>query len=234
MDTVTATTNTGTDPLAQLRLLQLVSPALPIGAFAWSRGMESAVELGWIADAGSARAWIGGLLEHTVAALDLPVLLRVHRALARGDRDEAERWAEWVEATRESAELRDESRHVGASLAKLLRDLGIASEHDLAPPISSSHLACFALACVRSAIDERACARGYAFSWLEGQVGAAIKLVPLGQTDGQQLLFAEAGRIEGLVASAAALDDDEIGATAPGLAIASALHETQHTRLFRS
>lgn len=226
--------STITDPRASIRLLQLVSPALPIGAFAYSRGMETAVELGWVRDAVSARAWIDGVLEHSVARLDAPLLLRLHDALSAGDRARAERWCWLADAGRESAELQAESRALGASLARLLRDLGVARSDELAPPIGTSHLACFALACVRWDIDAASAVRAYLWSWLEGQVTAAVKLVPLGQTDGQRTLLALAERIEALSSSASELEDDDIGALTPGLAIASALHETQHTRLFRS
>jgi urease accessory protein len=224
--------STPTDDLAAVRLLQLVSPALPIGAFAYSRGLESAVELGWAHDAASAGEWISGLMRDVQARLEVPVLLRVHRAIVQGDAIAARRWALWLEATRESSELRAESRSLGASLARLLEDLGIAEGID--PAIRGSHTACFALACARSGIDERACARGYLYAWLEGQVSAAIKLVPLGQTDGQRLLYAASAHIDALVTAANEIEDDDVGAIAPGLAIASALHETQHTRLFRS
>jgi urease accessory protein len=216
------------------RLLQLVSPALPIGGFAYSRGLETAVELGWVADATRARAWIGGLLRRNAGTLDAPLLLRLHAAWVAGDRAAVERWARFGDAARESAELQLESRRVGASLARLLRDLDVASTEELASPVGESHLATFALAAARFGLDAPTAARAYLWTWLEAQVTAAVKLVPLGQTDGQRILLALGPELDEVVRDAAALDDSEIGALTPGLALASALHETQHTRLFRS
>ncbi|MDQ3035889.1 MAG: urease accessory protein UreF [Myxococcota bacterium] len=232
--------DTGTPPrapsdrVAGLRLLQLVSPALPIGAFAYSRGLESAVELGWVRDAESARAWIGGVLDRTIARLDAPIVLRLHRSIGGADHEATARWIALADASRESGEMQAESRALGVTFARLLGELGVASAEELAPPIGTSHLACFALACVRWDIEEDDAVRACLWSALEGQVTAALKLVPLGQTDGQRILFAEAARIGALASGAADLADEDLGALAPGLAIASALHETQHTRLFRS
>src|SRR4051812_39584533 len=72
-------------PLPLLRLLQLVSPTLPIGTFAYSQGLEAAVAAGWVRDEAGAAAWIGGLLEGSLAAVDLPLLVRLHRAWTDGD-----------------------------------------------------------------------------------------------------------------------------------------------------
>jgi urease accessory protein len=221
------------DGLSRLRLLQLVSPSLPIGAFAYSRGLEKAVELGWARDELGARAWITGLMEHQLARLDAPVLARMHRALAEGDLESARRWAEWLEAFRETHELREESRAMGRTLARLLRDLGLATPTELAP-LASCHLACFALAAVRLGLDTEATLDGALWAFLEGQTTAAVKLVPLGQTAGQRMMLSLATSIPALRRLALSLDDDAIGSALPGLALASALHETQHTRLFRS
>ena len=219
--------------LSRLRLLQLVSPSLPIGAFAYSRGLEKAVELGWARDEASARAWISGLMEHQLARLDAPVLARMHRALARGDMESARDWALWLEACRETHELREESRAMGRTLSRLLRELGLATPAELAP-LEGSHLACFALAGVRLGIEVEALLDGALWAFLEGQTTAAVKLVPLGQTAGQRLVLALATSIPALRRLALSLDDDALGSALPGLALASALHETQHTRLFRS
>ncbi len=214
------------------RLLQLVSPALPVGGYTYSRGLETAVERGWVTDEAQTRAWIAGLLEHSVATLDGPLVVRLHRALTSGDMAAALRWARLADATRETAELQAESRQTGRALVRLLVDLELVE----APPapIREAHVAAFALAAVALELETSDALRGFLWTWLEGTVAAAIKLVPLGQTAGQRILLHLGPELERAAERAAALPDDALGALAPGLALASALHETQHTRLFRS
>jgi urease accessory protein len=216
------------------RLLQLVSPALPIGAFAYSQGLEAAVTAGWVRDEGSARDWIRGLLDASLAALDLPVLARLHAAWGAGDGAAVERWNALLLASRATAELAAEDRHLGAALARLLDGLGVGGAAPFAPRTDVAHATMFALAAVRWDVPARAACEGFAFAWAEAQVSAAVRLVPLGQSSGQRALLALGDAVPAAAARALALDDDGIGAAAPGLAIASARHETQYSRLFRS
>jgi urease accessory protein len=215
---------------ARLWLWQLLSPALPIGAFAYSRGLEYAVQAAWVRDEAAALQWIGGQLRHSVSGLEIPVFARLYRAYAAGDSDGVGYWNGWLLATRESAELRAEDRCLGAALARLLCDLGI---EDARQP-GTSFAAAFALATQRFGIALEEAALAYAFVWCEQLVAAAVKLVPLGQTAGQRLLLGLGAMIPDVVRGGLALGDEDIGANAPGLGIASALHETQYTRLFRS
>jgi urease accessory protein len=211
------------------RLWQLVSPALPVGAYSYSQGLEYAHYAGSVHDADSALAWIGDVLELSVARLDLPLLLRAHAAASAGDAATLRRLSRELEARRETAELRLEDLAMGQALTQLFAGLG-----EPLPERRLTFACAFAAAAARWSIAaEDACA-GYAWAWCEAQVAAAVKLVPLGHTAGQRLLLALGERIPACVATAAALDDGEIGASLPGLAIASALHETQYTRLFRS
>jgi len=214
------------------RLLQLVSPALPVGGYTYSRGLETAVEREWVTTEAETRAWIAGLLEHSLATLDGPLVLRFHRALLAGDSAAALRWARVVDATRETAELQAESRQTGRALVRLLVDLELTEPPP--DPIRDAHVAAFALAAVALGLDESDALHGFLWTWLEGTVAAAIKLVPLGQTAGQRILLQLGPELEHAAERAAALPDEALGALAPGLALASALHETQHTRLFRS
>ena len=214
------------------RLLQLVSPTLPIGGYTYSRGLEAAVERGWVVDEASSRAWIGGLLDHAQARLDAPLVARLHRCLERGDRPAADCWARFADATRETSELQAESRATGRALVRLLVDLGL-----VAPPsdaVRNAQVAAFALAAVALDLSLQEALRGYLWTWLEASVAAAIKLVPLGQTAGQRILLRLGPAVEAAAERAELLPDDELGALVPGLALASALHESQHTRLFRS
>ena len=216
-----------------LHAIRLACPSLPIGAYAYSQGLEYAVECGWVSDKESAEAWISGLLCTTIARFDVPLLSRLFVAFQRGDWDAAMRYDQWVLAGRETAELQNEERRLGAALVKLLVDLGHL-EADSHPAPECGYLAAFALAGVRLGLGAPATLVSYCFAWLEHQTSAVTRLIPLGQTDGQLVLSACLSRVSQVVASGSTLSDDEVGALAPGQALASALHETQYCRLFRS
>jgi urease accessory protein len=230
----TAIDTSAPDSVARLRLWQLISPALPIGAYAYSQGLEQAVEAGWIGDEAGAGDWIEGLLGHSLAALDVPVLVRLYRAWSMGDGRSVAHWNRFLLAAREAAELRDEDEHLGAALLRLLADLGVGEAAAWATDEPASYAAAFAMAVVEWGVPVRDAVEGYLWAWCENQVAAAVKLIPLGQTAGQRLL----SRLMVPLAKAAEygmnVTDDDIGALAPGLAMASALHERQYTRLFRS
>ena len=228
------TTDMMINPVALPRLLQLCSPALPVGAYAYSQGLEYAVERGWARDEAGAGEWILGLLNHTMRRLDLPIFARLYQAWRAKDDETARRWNARLHASREAAELQREDHHLGAALARLLSDLGIveAERWRSAPRVCFATL--FGLAAVKWEIPLPEAATGYAWAWTENQVTAATRLIPLGQTASQRLLVAAGPAIAAAVAEGLTLTDEEIGAAAPGLALAGALHETQYSRLFRS
>ena len=216
-----------------VRLLQLASPALPVGAYSYSQGLESAVEAGIVLDAPSALEWIGDVMALTIESMEAPVFLRLVDAWERRDAADAARWNEEYVASRESAELRAETLQMGFSLRNLLRDLGVPEVarldfEELAYP------AAFAFAVAAWRIDAREALAAYLFAWLENQVLAALKCVPLGQTDGQRVLLELAARVAPAVERAARCRDEDLGNLAPGLATLSSRHETQYTRIFRS
>jgi urease accessory protein len=217
-----------------MRLLQLASPALPIGGFAYSQGLETAVETGAITDEASARAYLAGVLEGGIARLELPYLCRLYGAFSTADTPAAERWSERLLASRESAERRLEDQQLGRALARLLADQGVLEGAFWHAHAAVTHPAAFALAGARFGVPEAALLVGFAFSWLENQVGALSRLVPLGQLAAQRVLSAVAAGIPGAAEQARGLSDHELGGTLPGLALASACHETQYTRLFKS
>ena len=221
-------------PGALLRLLQLASPALPIGAFAYSQGLETAVELGFVSDEASAREFLSGVLLDGVARLELPLLARLHAAFACGDTAGAERWSQLLLASRETAERRDEEQQLGRALAKLLADQGLAEAQPWQRSELVTHVALFALGGVGFGVPAEALVPAFAFAWAEAQVGALSRLIPLGQLAAQRVLAALGALVPVAEARAGSLADDELGATLPGLALASALHETQYTRLFKS
>ena len=225
------------DVLALVRLLQLASPALPIGAYSYSQGLEWMIDRRAIRDAATAGEWIGDVLEHVIAQGEAPVLWRLLEAAAQRDAGQFAEWNAWYRASRESRELRAETEQMGAALVQLASDLGVLDDDALrmasdAAPVTLP--GAFALAAAALAIQNEAALTGYVASWLENQVLAAIKAVPLGQVAGQRLLHALGARIPRVVALARSLPDDDIASFAPGLALASALHETQYSRLFRS
>jgi urease accessory protein len=217
-----------------VRLLQLASPSLPVGAYSYSQGLEAAVEAGSVRDAASAAAWIGDVLELALASMEAPILLRLMAAWGAGDRDGVRRWNAELLAARETAELRAETVQMGYSLARLLRDLGLPGVERLEGLGEVAFATAFAFAAHSWAIEPREALAAYLFGWIENQALAAVKCVPLGQTDGQRIVYALAGRIAPAVERAAALEDDALANFAPGLALASARHETQYTRIFRS
>ena len=203
------------------KLLQLASPTLPVGAYSYSGGLEAACEAGLVTDAASAERWIGDVLEFSMARMEAPLLFRMMQN---------QEWNEVFLASRESAELRAETVQMGYSLNRLFKDLGLGE----VPVDEPSFPAAFAHAAAQWKIEPEAALQAYLWAWLENQVMAALKAVPLGQTDGQRMLLSLGNRIEGLVKKAMQMKDDEIGNFAPNLALLSARHETQYSRIFRS
>jgi len=223
-----------TSTLGRLRLMQLTSPALPIGAFTYSQGLEWAVEAGWVRDSATLGDWLAGLMDDGLAQLELPILVRLYLACEAADQAAIAAWGQRLYASRESRELRAEERSRARALLSLLGDLGVGRARDWRAVLLHCQAAPFALAALHWQIGLEDCLLGYAWGWLENQVAAAVKLVPLGQTDGQRVQLALAERLPGVVESALLVADDDIGGGAPALAVASARHETQYTRLFRS
>jgi len=205
------------------KLLQLASPALPVGAYSYSGGLEAAVEAGVVKDAASAECWIGDVLEFSVVRMEAPMLL----AFFSGDFVETN--AEFL-ASRETAELRAETVQMGYSLNRLLKDLGVGE----VPLQEPSFPAAFAFAAAHWKIEPEAALQAYLWAWVENQVMAAVKAVPLGQTDGQKILLSLGEEISMLMPKILSMKDEDIGNFAPGLALLSSRHETQYSRLFRS
>jgi urease accessory protein len=220
--------------LAPQRLWQLISPTLPIGAFAYSAGLEYAVEAGWVRGEAEAGEWIWGQLEETLSGLELPLLQRFYLAWQADDTAAIAHWSLFLQASRETPELLAEDRQLGMALARVLLNLGIDEAEAWQEAPSASFVNLFALAGVRWQIPLPMLAAGFLWAWTENQVAAAVKLVPLGQSAGQRLLFEAARRIPAAVERGLALEDDAIGVGAFGMAITSARHETQYSRLFRS
>jgi urease accessory protein len=220
--------------LSELRLYQLISPSLPIGSFTYSQGLEWAIEAQWITDTPSLKQWLNSILDHSIVSLELPILLRLLSAFEASDEASVVRWTQWLLACRETAELRKEEQQRGAALARLLPSLGVSIPENIAMHVAKCQLTGFALAAHQWGINVHKLCYGYCWGWLENIVLAGVKLIPLGQTDGQKIMFELAEKIPSSVEKALSLKDFDIHSSTPALAIASSRHETQYTRLFRS
>jgi len=215
-----------------IRLLQLVSPALPVGAFAYSQGLESAVEKKLVTDEESAKQWVQGILKNNLTYLDLPTLrfqIQFYHTISKRDLQVTN---DRIIAFRETSEFRAESIQMAKALCRLLTDLDV--DLNLLPQGDIDWVTAFAFAVGSQNIDLNEALLGYAWSWCENQIAAAIKLVPLGQTQGQRLLYQLGEIIDQQVMESQEVLLDDVGAIAPNLAILSSQHESQYSRLFRS
>jgi urease accessory protein len=234
-----ATTIMPTEPAstpALLRLLWLASPALPIGGFSYSEGLEAAIANGRVYHVDSAIDWLQDQLLLSQARGDLSVLAAFVQSWPTHDSARLSELNQWVQHTRESAELRLQTEQMGRSLLDWLRHQSWADDRQLAlcQELGPTYplVMGLALACTQAPV--RDCLRTFAFGWAENMVQAAIKSVPLGQTAGQHILARLAAHIDTAVDDALQRDDDTRQAFTPMLAILSAQHETQYSRLFRS
>ena len=221
-----------------LQLIWLASPALPIGGFSYSEGLEAGIESSHIAPDSIAN-WLQDQLHISLARGDLAVLCKAIAAIRRNDTQRVQELNAWVLATRETSELRLQTEQMGRSLIEWLKvqspDLNAAIWLGEQTP---TYAVAFALAATRSRTGTQASSRdialAFTFGWAENMVQAAIKAVPLGQTAGQRILQQLASEIPDAVDIALALPDNERQAFSPMLAILSSQHEVQYSRLFRS
>jgi urease accessory protein len=230
-------TPTATSISKLVGLLHLASPALPIGGFSYSQGLEGAVESRTVHDGESAREWIRNGLDNFLAANELPIVAILHSEWEREDYREVNLHNAWFLASRESLELRLETEQMGWSLAQLALSLEWYDDSRRTvlrnmKPIGLP--AAFAYAAGALGIDVESCVTAYCFSWIEHQVAAAIKSIPLGQAAGQKILFAMHTNVPSAVLRAINTAPDQISTFAPHLAIISSRHATQYSRLFRS
>lgn len=224
-----------------LSVLQLASPALPVGGFAYSQGLEQAIEAGVVGDEAAALRWLGDLLEHGLARVEAPLWVCAHDAASAENDELLVRIDRQLYAIRETAELRAETRQMAASLLRVFPALGLDPD---AAPIAQVDLrtypAVFAVACVRLDVGRESGLAAYLWAWLENQVLVVLKCVPLGQMAGQRLLRQLRPVLARAVGAAIASAGDVAAGGAPpaaalvGFALACAAHETQYSRLFRS
>ncbi|MDR2329207.1 MAG: urease accessory protein UreF [Comamonas sp.] len=226
-------------PASFLQLMWLASPALPIGGFSYSEGLEAGVNAALVGNEAQAADWIDQQLQLSQARGDMAVLAQAMQAWQSDERARLVALNAWVLQTRESSELRLQTEQMGRSLVAWLQNRyaddaqALALVNWLAAEDASYPLA-FALAAHLAGAGARDALLAYAFGWAENMVQAAIKSVPLGQSAGQRILARLAQAIPGAADHALALGDDQRQAFSPMLAILSARHEHQYSRLFRS
>lgn len=222
---------TATDA-ALLQLIWLASPALPIGGFSYSEGMEAAVDCGLVADEESAALWLIDQLHLTLARADLAVAAQAVAAWRDNDLDRIAELDGWMLQTRETGEMRQQTEQMGRSMIEWLKavqpTLAARAQSPLTYPVA------FALAASATGATTRDCLLAFAFGWAENMAQATLKSVPLGQSAGQRILGRLAREIPAAVDLALALHDEDRQAFSPMLAILSSRHETQYSRLFRS
>lgn len=218
-----------------LAILQLASPALPVGAYSYSEGLEMLIEDGTITNVENLQDWLKSELLYGSIRLDAAIMLRGFYAVKSGDIEALKRWNLWLSAARDTEELRAASWQMGRSLMQLLGKL----EPDILPVVNavgypSNYAIAFAIACAHWDINIQACLLAYLHSWANNLITAGIKIIPLGQTAGQELLLSLQSLLTITVEEILTMTDDDLGCCNWGLSLASMQHEIQYTRLFRS
>lgn len=230
-----------------LHLLQLASPALPVGAYSYSDGLETLVEQGTIASDKSLESWLYRELTFGAIRLETAVMLRGYSCVVNQDLVNLGCWNNWLTATKESLELREQSWQMGNTLLRLLMNLDELNEGEknnfYFPSLSDCSVAvgrpcnyaiAFGIGAANWQIEPQQALLGYLHSWASNLINVGVKLIPLGQTSGQQILFQVNSKLALLAEDILALDDDNLMACSWGLGLASMTHENQYTRLFRS
>lgn len=214
--------------------MRLVSPALPIGAYAFSQGIESAAELGDLHDEASTRNWVLGVMVNGYGCLDLPIAARLYDGWCAENEAEITYWNGYLHASRETAEFQDEDRRLAQSLARVLVTLNVETAALWRHRDDASFATLFMLAASHWGISKQQAMTGMIWSWLENQVAAATRIIPLGQSQAQRILTSAIEVIPAMVDRALNIDDNDIGSALPGWTMLSVKHEEQYSRLFQS
>ena len=219
-----------------LQLIWLASPALPVGGFSYSEALEAAIDHSLVHDEFSCADWLADQLHLSQARGDMALMAQAIPAWQALNIARLKELSAWVHATRETNEMRLQTEQMGRSLLDWLRiqkkasteALALCSELRPTYPMAMSLALSLANAPLENALQ------AYAFGWAENMTQAALKAVPLGQISGQKILARLAHEIPEVVQQAIDLSDDDRQAFCPMLAVLSARHETQYSRLFRS
>ncbi|TAF10060.1 MAG: urease accessory protein UreF [Nostocales cyanobacterium] len=218
-----------------LSILQLASPALPVGAYGYSEGLEMLVENGTINNIKSLKDWLEAELKYGSIRIDGAVMIRALEAARIGDLENLKRWNLWLSAVRDTEELRAASWQMGRSLLQLLSKI----TPEILPLATAVGYPCnyaiaFGIACAHWQINIHAALLAYLHSWTNNLITAGVKLIPLGQTAGQEMLLELQTLLNITMLEILTLEDDNLACCSWGLSLASMQHETQYTRLFRS
>jgi urease accessory protein len=226
----------GTDGL--YRLLAWLSPAYPIGAFSYSHGIETAVVEGFIKDRTSLIAWLETVLRDGTGRVDGALFAAAWRAADARDWAAFDAIVERAAAWRGTSEMALEARQQGGSFLAITRtawphpDLDAAHERlggEVALPVA------VALAAALHGVTLEVALGGYLHAFTANLISAAVRAVPLGQSDGQLALAGLESTVGRATDAALAVADlDEVGTATPLLDWCSLRHQTQYTRLFRS
>jgi urease accessory protein len=223
-----------------LELLQLSSPALPLGAYSYSEGLETLVEQSFINNENTLEDWLTQELSWGAIRLETVIMLRAYRCTVKQEFTQLSDWNYWLTAARETSELREQSWQMGNSLCRLLLELeSIQERPNLKSAIAAVGKPCnyavaFGIGAVSWQIEENYAVLGYLQSWASNLITAGVKLIPLGQTSGQKILLKLHSIILNSTEEILVLSDDDLISCSWGLGLASMTHETQYTRLFRS
>lgn len=223
--------------LTLVRLLRLASPTLPVGAFAYSQGLETAISKGWVHDEASIGDWICDVLEFNLARFEAPVLHRLMLAWSANDFEEVRRLNDWFLAARETAEFRAESAQMGVALRRLFEAAKDFAAEEVAALRGMEPVAfavAFAFAAARWRIDPAEAVSAYLFAWAENQTNAAMKAVRLGHVGAQRILARVSAGLPEQVERVMRARPEQISNCTPALAIGGCLHELQESRVFRS
>lgn len=230
METIITLTNSNF-----LSILQLASPALPVGAYSYSEGLEMLVENGTIQNMNDLQDWLYSELKYGSIRIDGAVIKRALEAAKLGDLEALKKWNLWLSAVRDTEELRSGSWQMGRSLIQLLTKL-VPESLPLATAVGypCNYAIAFGIASAIMQINTNTALLAYLHSWVNNLITAGVKLIPLGQTSGQELLLNLQPLLNKTMLEIIELEDDNLDCCSWGLSLASMQHETQYTRLFRS
>lgn len=225
---------TEVDSLAQLRLLQLLSPVLPVGSFTYSQGLEWAVDANWVDSEAPFRQWLVEWIDGPLVHQELPLLSRLYKASVENDEDAFVEWSQYLLATRDTYELRQEELSRADAYLRVLKSLGVDIETLPLRAIKLTPVASIAWAAVKWNVPHQSLLISFGHNWLESSVNSGVKIIPLGQSAGQKIIHDLSPTLINAVALSKNIKDNELGFSMPAVSMASCSHETQYSRLYRS
>ncbi len=220
--------------IGRLRLLHILSPALPVGSYSYSQGLEWAVEAGWVNSQQDLSDWIEEQIYGQLAQQDLPLLSRLYQASASNNYQALDYWSHSVVAWRDTAELRQEEKDGASAFLRVLRALPELPEGLPVQAIGRTMLAGLGWIASHWKISQHDLLSAYAHTWMESAIVTGVKIIPLGQSDGQRIQYSLIPALSKAVTTAQCCGNDEIGFSSAAISYASGRHETQYTRIYRS